>query len=207
MILRSVVGAMLALAIAASPALACQGEEIFSDDFADDSGSWATAPWFSIAGGNAEFKLEPGFSGMIPYLGGSFKEFDVCVDITNPAIKNPEAPPVAGIAFWFADFQNMTAVLAAGPIGVMVALRATKGRTLIASPPKKHPAIKTAAGEKNTYRVTVKGNNVTYYANDQRVATFRAPPGDGVMGLFAESERDQVTPWKFSKFKLTEPPK
>jgi hypothetical protein len=198
---------MLALAIAASPALACQGEEIFSDDFADDSGSWATAPWFSIKGGVAEFKVDPGTAGFIPYLGGNFKEFDVCVDITNPAIKNPEAPPVAGIAFWFADFQNTTAVLAAGPIGVILAIRSTKGRNLMASPPKKHPAIKTAPGEKNTFRVTAKGNNVTFYANGQRVGTFRGVPSDGLLGLIAESERDQVTSWKFSNFKLTEPPK
>jgi hypothetical protein len=28
-----------------------------------------------------------------------------------------------------------------------------------------------------------------------------------VIGLIAESERDQQTSWKFSNFKLTEPPK
>jgi len=30
---------------------------------------------------------------------------------------------------------------------------------------------------------------------------------EGAIGLIAESEKDQVTSWKFSNFKLTEPPK
>jgi len=28
-----------------------------------------------------------------------------------------------------------------------------------------------------------------------------------LLGLIAESEKDQVTSWKFSSFKLTDPPK
>jgi hypothetical protein len=206
MILRSVVGAILAFAVAASPALACKGEEVFSDDFTDEGGPWGSAPWFKIAGGSAEIKMDPGFAGVAPFLGGTFKEFDVCVDITNPAVKTPESPPIAGIAFWFKDFQNMTSVLAA-PIGAMIAIRNTKGRQLIATPARQVAALKTDAGAKNTLRVTAKGNNVTFYANDQRVANFRGVPDDAFIGLYGESERDQSTSWKFSNFKLTEAPK
>ncbi len=201
-----ITAAMLALTIAASPALACKGEEIYSEDFSSSDGPWANAPWFNIAGGAAEFKMEPGNSGFIPYLGGNFKEFDVCVDVANPAFKNADAPPVAGLAFWFNDFQNMVAVLAA-PAGVMFAISNNKGRNILASPPRKINAFKTGNGATNTLRVTAKGNNVAFYANDQRVGTFRGTPNDGLIGLIAESEKDQVTSWKFSNFKLTEPPK
>jgi len=97
--LRTLAAAMLALTIAASPALACKGEEIFSEDFSSSDGPWADAPWFKIAGGAAEFKLEAGNSGFISYLGGNFKEFDVCVDIVNPPFKSPEGSPVAGLVF------------------------------------------------------------------------------------------------------------
>jgi len=204
--LQTIAAAVLALTIAASPALACKGEEIYSDDFSSADGPWAPAPWFSIAGGGAEFKLEPGNTGIIPYLGGNFKEFDACVDIANPAFKNPDAPPVAGLAFWANDFQNLGAVLLS-PVGVMVSIRNTKGRSLLASPPRKVAALKSGNGAVNTLRVTVKGQNVTVYANDQRVASFRGNPEDGLVGLIAESEKDQVTSWKFSNFKLTEPPK
>jgi hypothetical protein len=203
---RTIAAAMIALTIAASPALACKGEEIYTDDFTSADGLWATAPWFSISGGSAEFKMAPGNSGFIPYLGGNFKDFDMCVDITNPEFKNSDSPPVAGLAFWFKDFQNMTAVLSV-PLGGMFAIRTTNGRTLLASPPRKHDAIKAGPGAKNTYRVTAKGNNITFYANDQRVGVFRGPPQDASLGLIAESEKDQTNSWKFSNFKLTEPPK
>jgi hypothetical protein len=204
--LQTIAAAVLALTIAASPALACKGEEIYSEDFSNSDGPWATATWFSIAGGAAQFKMEPGQSGFIPYLGGNFKEFDVCVDVANPAFKNADAPPVAGLGFWFNDFQNMAAVLVT-PAGVMFSIRNSKGRSLLASPPRKIAALKAGDGASNTLRVTVKGQNVTLYANDQRVAAFRGTPEDGVIGLLAESEKDQVTNWKFSNFKLTEAPK
>ena len=204
--LQTIAAAVLALTIAASPALACKGEEIYTDDFSSSDGPWATAPWFSIAGGGAEFKMEAGQSGFIPYLGGNFKEFDACVDVANPAFKNADAPPVAGLGFWFNDFQNMAAVLLT-PAGVMFSIRNSKGRTLLAAPPRKINALKGGNGATNTLRVTVKGQNVTLYANDTRVGAFRGTPEDGVIGLLAESEKDQVTSWKFSNFKLTEPPK
>ena len=204
--LRTVAAAMLALTVAASPALACKGEEIYSEDFSSSDGPWANAPWFKIAGGAAEFKMEAGNSGFIPYLGGNFKEFDVCVDIVNPPFKNPEAPPVAGLAFWFKDFQNMVAVLSS-PAGMMFAINNGNGRTLLASPPRKISALKSGDGAVNTLRITVKGNNATFYVNDQRVGAFRGTPNEGLLGLIAEAEKDQVTSWKFSNFKLTDPPK
>jgi hypothetical protein len=203
---RTIAAALVSLAIAASPALACKGEEIFQDDFSSADGPWQEGPWFKITGGAVEAKLEAGKGAFFPYLGGNFKEFDACVDITNPAVKNPEAPPVAGFGFWIKDYSNMTLVLSV-PLGAMFALRATNGRVLTASPVRKHDAIKTAPGATNTYRVTVKGGNVTFYANDQRVGAFKGTPDDTVMGFYAESERDQANTWKFSNFKLTEPPK
>jgi hypothetical protein len=204
--LQTITAAVLALTIAASPALACKGEEIYADDFSSSDGPWANAPWFSIGGGAAEFKMEAGNSGFIPYLGGNFKEFDVCVDIANPAVKNADAPPVAGLGFWFNDFQNMAAVLLT-PGGVMFSIRNSKGRNLLAAPPRKINALKVGNGTTNTLRITVKGQNVTFYANDTRVGAIRGTPEDGLIGLLAESEKDQVTSWKFSNFKLTEAPK
>jgi hypothetical protein len=204
--LQTIAATVLALTIAASPALACKGEEIYSDDFSSADGPWGTAPWFSIAGGTAEFKLEPGNSGIVAFLGGKFKEFDACVDIANAAVKNADAPPVAGLAFWAKDFENVAAVLLA-PMGVMFSIRSTKGRTLLTTPPKKVDALKGGNGAINTLRVTAKGNNVTFYANDQRVGTFKGTPEDGVIGLVAEADKDQMTSWKFSNFKVTEAPK
>jgi len=204
--LQTIAAAVFALTIAASPALACKGEEIFQDDFNNADGPWPSdVPWFKVGGGAAEFKLDAGKGGFAPYLGGAFKEFDACVDITNPAFTSADAPPVAGFGFWIKDFKNMSLVLAV-PLGAMFAIRATNGRVLMAAPPRKHDAIKAGPGATNSYRLTVKGNNVTYYANDQRIGGFRGTPDDTVMGFYAEAGKEAVS-WKFSNFKLTEPPK
>src|SRR5262245_54434950 len=61
MVLRAVTGAMLAFAIAASPALACKGDvEIYSDDFANADGPWETTEGVTLGKGFAELKPEPG---------------------------------------------------------------------------------------------------------------------------------------------------
>ncbi len=204
--LRSIVGAVLALAIAASPALACKGDEIFSDDFNEDSGMWPNADWITIGGGAMELKLRPGYQGFAAFRGESPKEFDACVDITYPDAKKPDGGTLAGIAFWFKDYDNYYGV-GTTPVGAVGGFRVNKGKFALQAPFRKYNQVKGGTGAKNTFRVTVKGNNITVYANDQRVAGFRGVPDDGLMGLFAESEQDNANAWKFSSFKLTEPPK
>jgi hypothetical protein len=204
--LRSIVGAVLALAIAASPALACKGEEIFSDDFKEDSGMWPSADWISIGGGAMELKLRPGYQGFAAFRGESPKEFDACVDITYPEAKKPDGGTVAGFAFWFKDYDNYYAI-GTTPVGAVGAFRINKGKFALQAPFRKVNQLKAGAGATNTFRVTVKGNAITVYANDQRVAGFRGVPDDGLLGLIAESEQDNANAWKFSNFKLTEAPK
>jgi hypothetical protein len=81
-----------------------------------------------------------------------------------------------------------------------------KGKLQVTSPFRKQAALKTGADAKNTLRVTVKGNSITVYANDQKVAAYRTNPGEGALGLFAEGDNDKPTVWRFSNFKLTEAP-
>ena len=206
MVLRTIAGVVLALAIAGSPALACKGDEIYSDDFADDSGMWGNpSDWLKIGGGSMELTLQPGYRGAALFRGQTLKEFDACVDITYPEAKKPDGGPLAGIAFWFKEWANHY-VVATTPIGAVGAFRYNKEKFALQSPFRKYNHIKAGAGATNTFRVTVKGNSITIYANDQRVAGFRGTPDDAWMGLFAESEQDGANTWKFSNFKLTEPP-
>jgi hypothetical protein len=206
MIVRSVTGAILALALAASPALACKGDtEIYSDDFATGDGPWDNADWIKIGGGKLEVKVQPDRWGVARFRGDLPKEFDVCVDVTFPAVKDPTLTS-GGIAFWFKDYENTYAVLLA-PDGQLGVPRFNKGRVLIASPWKQEAALKPGAGSKNTIRVTAKGNSVTVYVNDQKVRTFRGVPDEAYIGLAGGSEKEQENTWTFSNFKLTDPPK
>src|SRR5262245_24182891 len=201
--LRSIVGAVLALAIAASPALACEGEEIFSDDFSEDSGMWPSGDWAKVEGGYLELKLPAGYQGVVPFQGGAPKDFDLCVDVTYPEAKQPDGGTIAGVGFWFKDLQSWYAV-ATSPIGAVGAFRVNNGKFALQSPFRKYQQIKGGVGAKNTFRVTVKGNTVTFYGNDQRLGGFRGVPVEGALGLFAASENDNSNAWKFSNFKLTD---
>src|SRR5262249_43859740 len=106
MIGRAFTGALIALAIAASPALACKGEEIFSDDFADDGGPWDQTQFSKIGGGFAEVTMKPGYLGVVKLLADTPKEFDMCVDLIYPEAKTPDGGTTGGLAFWFKDYEN-----------------------------------------------------------------------------------------------------
>jgi hypothetical protein len=48
---------------------------------------------------------------------------------------------------------------------------------------------------------------VTVYANDKKVVSFRGTPEEAYIGLYAQSwEGETANAWKFSNFKLTQPP-
>ena len=119
--------------------------------------------------------MEPGQSGFTD-LGGNFKEFDACVDVAFRRSRC-DAPPVAGLAVWFNDFQNMAAVLST-PAGVMFSIRSSKGRTLVASPRVRSMRSRAAMARQHA-SCHVKGQNVTLDADDTRVGAFRGSPEDG----------------------------
>src|SRR5262245_14158302 len=208
MVVRNFAAALLALTVAASPALACKGEtQVFSDNFDDSSGPWEGTDNVTIGGGFVTMKTEPGKNGVLLYTGGLFTEFDVCADVTIPATRNPDGGALAGVLFWFngnpPDFFGTIMT----PGGMLGSLRLKNGKPLVVSPFRKQPAIKLGTDATNSLRITAKGNSVTVYVNDQRAASFRGTPTEGYLGFYAEGEREQPTVWKFSNFKLTDPPK
>jgi hypothetical protein len=206
MIGRALMGALIALSIAASPALACKGEEIFSDDFSDDLGPWDQTQFSKIGGGKAELQLRPGYWGVVRFVGDTPKEFDVCVDITYPEAKNPDGGTAGGLAIWFKDYEN-TFVVATTPVGVAGVFRINKNKYTLLSPFRKYNPLKAGAGQTNTLRITAKGNQVTLYANDQKLASFRGAPEEAYIGLYAQSwEGETENVWQFQNFKLTQPP-
>jgi hypothetical protein len=206
MVLRSFAGAMLALAVAMSPALACKGaNEIYSDDFTDANGPWEGTDNATIGGGVATLKADSGKAAALIYTGGTFQEFDLCVDIAMPATRDPNGGAVAGILFWFTPNPAEFFGFIITPGGMAGALRLKNEKPVVVSPFRKQNAIKTGTDAKNTFRLTAKGNSLTVYGNDQRLAGFRGTPADGYVGLYAEGEKDTGSAWKFSNFKMTEP--
>jgi hypothetical protein len=215
--LRSLCGALLVMAINAGPVLAaCDGDEIFSDDFSDPQLSkdqWEPSGTVSIGSGYLQIKPQQNSrtGRPIPNSAGT-KEFDLCFDIIYPVAKNNDGDTVGGVILFFKDWKNNYLVVTS-PVGVVGAMRILddKGRLM----GKKLPAdtgLKPGAGARNSFQVTVKSNVVTVYANGRRLFAFKTVAKDAdaaemSVGLYAESEKDQENAWQFSNVKLTEPPK
>jgi hypothetical protein len=213
--LRILSGAIFMLVIGANPvSAACQGDELFSDDFSDPQLSkdqWPSVEAISIGNGYLQIKPKPQYRNFVPIPGGD-KEFDLCVDITYPQAKQPDGGTFGGAVFWFKDWKNHYYVWTT-PVGVVGATRVTNEKERVMG--KKQPSengLKTGAGAKNSFQVTVKGNMATVYGNDKRLFAFRTVAKDAediviAVGLLASSEQDQENAWRFSNVKLTEPPK
>jgi len=212
MLSQLIVGAVLATAVSIGPVLACEGEEIFSDDFSDVTLSrdmWGGGDFISIEKGFLQIKNKPGYAGLTP-IPLHQPEFDACVDVIYPAANKPDGTH-GGFAFWFKDWDNYYEVITT-PAGGLGAFRSTKGRLLALGAFKIYPALKKGTGEKNTIRLSVKGNTGTVYGNGQRLMAFRAVAADAQaatigVALKASSEADQENAWRFTNVKLTEPPK
>src|SRR5262245_14028612 len=104
MLARTIACAAVALMIAKGSVLACEGDELFADDFSDPSVSadlWPTkGDWFTIAKGYAQIKVERGRTGFAP-IPSSQNEFDVCADIVFPEAKNTDGGTYGGFIFWW----------------------------------------------------------------------------------------------------------
>jgi hypothetical protein len=209
---RQIAGAFVALAIASGSVFACEGDEIFADDFADPVFSadlWSKGDWITVGKGYLEIKNKPRFSAFAAIPSGS-TEFDVCADVTYPEAKNPDGGTTGGFIFWFKDWDNHYTITTT-PVGGLGVFRNAKGKsTAVSAPFKIYNQLKKGAGSVNTLRATLKGTSGTVYANGQKVTVFRAVAADEKaagtgIALYGSSEQDQENAWRFGNVKLTEP--
>ena len=85
-------------------------------------------------------------------------------------------------------------------------VRATGSQSL--STWRASPALKTGAGVVNAIRVTLKGNSISTYFNDQLfyTVTGNQPKGGGFLGFAFESEKAGPNTWSFTNLKVTDAP-
>ncbi|MEA2903710.1 MAG: hypothetical protein QOI12_1097 [Alphaproteobacteria bacterium] len=202
MSLKFLSGVVVALAIAATPALACKGRNVvLADDFSKEDPAWSRVfGEFAITGGKATLKGEPGFIAMAAYEGEFFDAGDGCIDVTFPD-GGRQIPGIGGFAFGITDKDNFYAMFVNAD-GVAGILRLSKGKWLQPVPARKSDALKTGAGATNTLRITLKGTAATTYINDKPFAQINVPTIAGTkMGMYAEPEG---LVWQFDNVKITD---
>src|ERR1700730_15177232 len=128
-----------------------------------------------------------------------------------PAPRIPTAASWEDSYFWWQpESNNVAYMLWTTPAGLVgVERREMKtGKVTTALPKRSNPAIKKGAGATNTWRITLKGNTATLYANDAKIIAFKGTGlvgGDRLMGLYGLSTSDENnSTWVFSNFKVTD---
>jgi hypothetical protein len=205
MSLRFATGALFAIVLASSPALACKGPNVvFADSFAEADPGWGTNDQLVIGSNRAQLKSQPGGVAGSFYTGSFFDDADICIDVTSPAARNP-AEVNAGLVFWADDWDNFY-MFQITPDGQASIYRSQKGKTIFPVSWRKADAVKPGANAVNTLRLTLKGGNGTAYVNDKQFVAFKGmpPKGGSLIGLFSASENGAVNIWSFSNLKITD---
>lgn len=218
----------------ADPALACKGPHLlFSDNFATVDRTWNfdpdSAALINIGGGpvtpeGGKMKVKPAAQGVgwsRFYRGIFVRDADICVNIRSPNnITDPEQTS-AGLLFWNEN-QGWYLYFSFNPKGDAnlwehyeeVRQGHDGKKTVSANWANKLswpsvPGSGRGASLTNTLRVTIKGNMLTLYVNDQSRSiefTDGAPDSGSQFGLRVVSENAQVSTWKFSKLRVTDLP-
>jgi hypothetical protein len=206
LLMSAVVVAATALAATAASAAGCTGNVQFADNFGQVDPGWSTDDAISIGGGKFQVKLDPGKFDSAGYNAALFTDADICVDVSVNAVSDPNGPG-AGLFFWFIDGKNYYEVLIA-PNGNASIQRTQNGRNLRPVDWRKAPSLKTGAGAVNSIRLTLKGNTITCYLNDQLFYKVNGaqPDGGGTIGFEAWAEKANTNIWSFSNLKITDAP-
>ena len=201
----------LGLLLAASPALACTGQSVHLEaDFQTHDLAWGEEDArFQVLGGEAVLKPAPGTQTARWNRGVNLTDLDGCVTILMPEATAEASRSYAGLLFWLEDKNNFYEAVIS-PNGLFTVARKIRGKLVEAAPVPwtKADALKLAPGEKNTLRVTLKGQMVVVRINDSEVARFhgQAPDGPSRIGLVAASSPDVSNTWHLSDLKVTNVP-
>jgi hypothetical protein len=194
----------------ASDAVACLGKNvIFEDQFKDDSGGWEVDSTLQFGPTGLTIKFEPSWESY-PKMNAAFavKDGDLCIDVAFP--QQLTNKPSVALRFWVVDGQNYY-VFQISPAGYASMHRMLSNRwSQIFS--QETTAIKKGPGATNRLRVTLKGNLVTTYINDQKIRDQRAQPpaGDSRFGFYLQlgeaAKDEEARTFKVTNFKVTDLP-
>ena len=207
----ALIGVGAALLIACSPAFACKGKSLFSDDFREVDESWGTdAASVTVEDGRVKIKADPNSGYKILYPSTSFDNFDYCVTARMPnnlAATNPTGDATGGLLFWASDYANFF-IFEVSANGMVAVERMTKSKWTTILNWRKAEGVNVGPGAKNRLRVTASNGSLTFTINETRVGTIKAPQpeGAGQVGLRAQSEKGKRDAWKFSDLLVTDAP-
>ena len=203
--------AFAALLLAAASANACKGKNVyFHDNFNATDPGWGLYDPSTVAIANGWLKLspQPQHYAFIYYRADVYEQADVCVDAVvqggsgvpdgEGGLLFADEDNIGFYHFWISPKNRTAGILqwsaSAGKYLVPVAARAAQ--------------FNTAAGAKNTLRVTVNGGQAAAYINDRLFVSLPIKPTElgGFFGLGAARVDANPASWAFANFTITDLP-
>jgi hypothetical protein len=205
LLMSAVIVAAAAFATTAASAAGCTGNVQFADTFGQADPGWPTSDNVVIGGGKLQIKSEATKDYWTIYGAALFGDADICVDVSVNTATDPSGPG-AGVDFWMSDTNNYYGVFIA-PNGTAAIFRIQNGKALTPVSWRKAASLKTGANAVNTIRLTLKGNSISTYFNDQLFYTVQGqqPQGGGQIALEGWAEKANPNIWSFSNLKVTDP--
>jgi hypothetical protein len=195
--------------VAAAPGCA-DGKVLFEDGFKSHDPTWGPKDArLEISSGEAVFSPIPGTRTFRWNRVFVFDDVDACATVRLAKNTTDPTSSYAGLMFWVEDNRNFYQAVIA-PNGYFTVARVVDGKVQSKRPVDwmKLDVVETGAKEKNTLRVTSKGDQVELSINGKQVASFKGEPpgGPSYIGMLAASAPSKNgDTWSITDFKVTAP--
>jgi hypothetical protein len=180
---------------------------VFADDFKVTDPGWRGLDDDIIAYRDGRLVITPTENkiGRAMELGLIYKDITICAEVTSPPQMKAENDTAGGIVFWATNFQN-NYYARVFPDGSYSVGRAVDGTILTVIPKTSDAAINKGPNAQNRLKVVLNGNVGTLFINDVKMREFRGQPptGGSSFGLYADSETDRRSEWRFNGIVVVE---
>jgi hypothetical protein len=201
-----VAGGALALVVAVTPALACEGNVVLlHGTFGEKVSSiWQSTTDVGTVGGALQFDARVDKAEKL-IAGPLYTDVDVCADVI--VVDTPDlAAAYAGIGFWMTDTRNLyTFQLTPDGYAGVYRLKDDSWTTVIKDKPSS--AIASGTGAVNTLRVVAVGDKADLYINGELFDSIEgeAPSGGSHIGFVVEGPSGKVATFRFNDIDATYP--
>ena len=184
------------------------GAAQFFDGFASPDPGWGE-PTDTAFFKDSQMRLKPTLTSASDWLFAPmiFKSGVVCTEIKSPTqIKSSAGTGQGGVIFWASDISNYY-LATLFPDGTFAIFRKIDGRWATVRPRTKADSIRQGENAVNRVKVTFANDTARVTVNDVDIAQLQRaqpPEGGSSVGLYAESEDDQVDEWSFLNIAVME---
>lgn len=202
--------AMVICWLACAPALACEGEVLFQDDFSTRTPGWPQAHGVAIENGRLVITVEANEAATFISEAGQYARFELCVELRQE-VSDPKTG-WGGLVFWAADDNNyfLFEVATNGYVALSqksygtwvhgLVVKSTQGVVKPGPPPNR---LRVVTGTSSLFPMA------RFFVNDTEVFAYVSRNTTGSpkkIGLAGNAPKDRKALFRFDDIRVTKAP-